>query len=105
MVNKVVPSTNEYDGQKLFTVQNGKRLATPLFPVLVVVASSDVIFAVDSIPALLAVSREQLVVFSSTAFPILGLPALSSLLTDLRHRFRYLQQDWAVVLPFLGLQI
>src|SRR3546814_170971 len=105
LVNKVVPSTNEYDGQKLFTVQNGKRLATPLFAVLVVVESSDVIFAVDSIPAILAVSREEFIVFSSNAFAILGLRALYFLLADLRNRFRYLQQGLAVVLAFVGIKM
>ena len=105
MVNKVVPSTSEYDGQKLFTMQNGKRVATPLFAVLVVVESSDVIFAVDSIPAILAVSREEFIVFSSNAFAILGLRALYFLLADLRNRFRYLQQGLAVVLAFVGIKM
>ena len=105
MVNKVVPSTTEYDGQKLFTVKNGKRLATPLFAVLVVVESSDVIFAVDSIPAILAVSREEFIVFSSNAFAILGLRALYFLLADLRNRFRYLQQGLAIVLAFVGVKM
>jgi len=105
MVNKVVPSHPEYDGQKLFTIQNGKRLATPLFAVLVVVESSDVIFAVDSIPAILAVSREEFIVFSSNAFAILGLRALYFLLADLRNKFRYLQQGLAVVLAFVGIKM
>ncbi|HAS12126.1 MAG TPA: hypothetical protein DCS55_16665 [Acidimicrobiaceae bacterium] len=105
MVNKVVPSTTEYDGQKLFTMRNGKRLATPLFAVLVVVESSDVIFAVDSIPAILAVSREEFIVFSSNAFAILGLRALYFLLADLRNRFRYLQQGLAIVLAFVGVKM
>ncbi|HSP02482.1 MAG TPA: TerC family protein [Acidimicrobiales bacterium] len=105
MVNKVVPSTTEYDGQKLFTMKNGKRVATPLFAVLVVVESSDVIFAVDSIPAILAVSREEFIVFSSNAFAILGLRALYFLLADLRNRFRYLQQGLAIVLAFVGVKM
>jgi tellurite resistance protein TerC len=102
LLRKVVPSTTRYDGQKLFTVQNGKRLATPLLAVLVVVESSDVVFAVDSIPAILAVSREQFIVFSSNAFAILGLRALYFLLADLRDRFDYLQQGLAVILAFVG---
>lgn len=105
LVNKVVPSTTEYDGQKLFTHLNGRRLATPLFAVLVVIESSDVIFAVDSIPAILAVSREEFIVFSSNAFAILGLRALYFLLADLRNRFRYLQQGLAVVLAFVGIKM
>ncbi len=105
LVNKIIPSTTEYDGQNLFTVKNGKRLATPLFAVLVVIESSDVIFAVDSIPAILAVSREQFIVFSSNAFAILGLRALYFLLADLRNRFRFLQQGLAVVLAFVGVKM
>jgi tellurite resistance protein TerC len=102
VVRKVVPSTTRYDGQHLFTVQNGKRLATPLLAVLVVIETSDVVFAVDSIPAILAVSREQFIVFSSNAFAILGLRALYFLLADLRDRFDYLQQGLAVILAFVG---
>jgi tellurite resistance protein TerC len=105
LVRKVVPSTTRYDGQKLFTVQNGKRLATPLLAVLVVVETSDVVFAVDSIPAILAVSREQFIVFSSNAFAILGLRALYFLLADLRDRFDYLQQGLAVILAFVGVKM
>ena len=105
LVNRVVPSTTEYDGQKLFTRANGKRLATPLLAVLIVVESSDVVFAVDSIPAILAVSREEFIVFSSNAFAILGLRALYFLLADLRNRFRFLQQGLAVVLAFVGVKM
>jgi tellurite resistance protein TerC len=105
VVRKVVPSTTRYDGQKLFTMQNGKRLATPLLAVLVVVETSDVVFAVDSIPAILAVSREQFIVFSSNAFAILGLRALYFLLADLRDRFDYLQQGLAVILAFVGIKM
>lgn len=105
LVNKVVPSTSEYDGQKLFTRKNGARVATPLFAVLVVIESSDVIFAVDSIPAIIAVSREQFIIFSSNAFAILGLRALYFLLADMRNRFGYLQQGLAVVLAFVGIKM
>lgn len=105
LVNKVVPSTNEYDGQKLFTRVNGARVATPLFAVLVVIESSDVIFAVDSIPAIIAVSREQFIIFSSNAFAILGLRALYFLLADMRNRFGYLQQGLAIVLAFVGIKM
>jgi tellurite resistance protein TerC len=105
MVRRVVPSSTRYDGQKLFTSENGKRLATPLLAVLVVIESSDVVFAVDSIPAILAVSREQFIVFSSNAFAILGLRALYFLLADLRDRFDYLQQGLAVILAFVGVKM
>jgi tellurite resistance protein TerC len=105
VVRRFIPSTTRYDGQKLFTMENGKRLATPLLAVLVVVESSDVVFAVDSIPAILAVSREQFIVFSSNAFAILGLRALYFLLADLRDRFDYLQQGLAVILAFVGFKM
>jgi tellurite resistance protein TerC len=102
LVRRVIPSTSYYDGQKLFTRVNGKLLATPLFAVLVVIESSDVVFAVDSIPAILAISREPFIVFSANAFAILGLRALYFLLADLRERFIYLQQGLAVILAFVG---
>jgi len=73
---RVVPSTTECDGQKLFTRRSGRMLATPPFAVLILIESTDVVFAVDSIPAILAVSREPFIAFSSNAFAILGLRAL-----------------------------
>jgi tellurite resistance protein TerC len=105
LVRRVVPSTTEYDGQKMFVRHAGKLLATPLFAVLIVIETSDVVFAVDSIPAILAVSREQFIVFSSNAFAILGLRALYFLLADLRDKFGYLQQGLAVILAFVGVKM
>ena len=105
LVRRVIPSTTEYHGQHLFVRHGGKLLATPLFAVLIVIESSDVVFAVDSIPAILAVSREQFIVFSSNAFAILGLRALYFLLADLRERFGYLQQGLAVILAFVGVKM
>jgi tellurite resistance protein TerC len=105
VVSKIVPSTNEYDGQKLFTRKNGKRLATPLFTVLVMVEATDVVFAVDSIPAILAVSREQFIVFSSNAFAILGLRSLYFVLADMAGRFRYLNVGLGFILGFVGVKM
>ena len=105
LVRKVVPSTSEYHGQKMFIKENGRKLATPLFAVLVVIETSDVIFAVDSIPAILAVSRDTFIVFSSNAFAILGLRALYFLLADLRDKFDYLQPGLAVILAFVGVKM
>ncbi|MGH9229701.1 MAG: TerC family protein [Acidimicrobiales bacterium] len=105
LVRRVIPSTTEYNGQHLFVKHGRKLLATPLLAVLIVVESSDVVFAVDSIPAILAVSREQFIVFSSNAFAILGLRALYFLLADLRDRFRYLQEGLAVILAFVGVKM
>jgi tellurite resistance protein TerC len=101
-VRRVVPSSSETDGQKLFTRIDGRRLATPLFAVLLLVEATDVLFAVDSVPAVLAVSREQFIVFASNAFAILGLRALYFLLAEMHARFSYLQQGLAVILAFVG---
>jgi len=105
LVRKVVPSTNEYDGQKLFTVRNGKRLATPLFAVLILVETTDVVFAIDSIPAILAVSREQFLVFASNAFAILGLRALYFCLAGMAGKFRYLNVGLGAILAFVGVKM
>ena len=105
LIRKVVPSSDSFDGQKLFTRVNGKRLATPLFAVLLLIEGTDVVFAVDSVPAVLAVSREQFIVFSSNAFAILGLRALYFLLADLHARFSYLQQGLAIILAFVGVKM
>jgi len=105
LVNRMVPSTPDLDGPHLFTRRNGRRLATPLFAVLVLVELTDLIFAVDSVPAVLAVSHEQFIVFSSNAFAILGLRSMYFLLADLHGRFRFLQQGLAVILAFVGLKM
>src|ERR671917_2022817 len=105
VVRRIIPSTSEYNGQKLFVRHNAKLLATPLFAVLIVIETSDVVFAVDSIPAILAVSREQFIVFSSNAFAILGLRALYFLLAGMAGRFRYLNVGLAVILAFVGIKM
>ena len=105
LVHKVVPMTDELDGQKLFTRLNGKRLATPLFAVLLLIEMTDVLFAVDSVPAVLAVSHEQFIVFASNAFAILGLRALYFLLADMHARFSYLQEGLAIILAFVGIKM
>jgi tellurite resistance protein TerC len=105
LVRRFVPTTEQLDGQKLFTKIDAKRYATPLFAVLVLVEATDVIFAVDSVPAVLAVSHEQFIVFSSNAFAILGLRALYFLLADLHARFTYLQQGLAIILAFVGIKM
>ena len=104
-VRRIIPSTSEYDGQKLFTRRTGRALATPLFIVLVLVETTDVVFAVDSVPAILAVSREPFIVFSSNAFAILGLRALYFLLAGMAGRFRYLNVGLGVILGFVGVKM
>ena len=94
--------TDKFDGRSCSPRVNGRRLATPLFAVLLLVEATDVIFAVDSVPAVLAVSHEQFIVFSSNAFAILGLRALYFLLADMHARFTYLQQAWPSSWPSSG---
>jgi len=103
--HRFIPSTDKLDGQKMFTKENGKRLATPLLAVLVLVEITDVIFAVDSVPAVLAVTNEQYIAFASNAFAILGLRALYFLLADMRDRFQYLQTGLGVILAFVGIKM
>jgi tellurite resistance protein TerC len=105
VVRRFIPSTTEYDGQKLFTRVDGKRLATPLFAVLVLVESTDVVFAVDSVPAVLAVAREQFIVFSSNAFAILGLRSMYFLLAGAKDRFRYLNVGLGIILASVGIKM
>ena len=105
LVQKVIPSTPELDGQKLFTRKHGRLLATPLFAVLILVETTDVIFAVDSIPAIFAVSHEEFIVYSSNAFAILGLRALYFLMAGMQGRFRYLNAGLGVILAFVGVKM
>ena len=105
LFRRFVPSVDHYDGQKMFTKVNGHRMATPLLAVLVVIEISDVIFAVDSVPAVLAVSREQFIVFASNAFAILGLRALYFLLADMRERFVYMPHTISVLLIYVGVKM
>jgi tellurite resistance protein TerC len=105
LVRKFIPSTTEYDGQKLFTRRNGRRLATPLFAVLVLIESTDVVFAIDSVPAVLAVAREQFIVFSSNAFAILGLRSMYFLLSGAKDRFRYLNIGLGIILASVGIKM
>jgi len=105
VVRRLVPTTDDYDGQKLFTRTNGKRLATPLFTVLVLIEATDVVFAVDSVPAILAVSREPFIVFAANAFAILGLRSLYFLLGGMQGKFRYLNVGLGVILAFVGVKM
>jgi tellurite resistance protein TerC len=105
LVRRVVPTTPRYDGQRLFTRENGRRLATPLFAVLVLIEATDVVFAVDSVPAILAVSREPFIVFAANAFAILGLRSLYFLLGGMQNRFRYLNIGLGAILAFVGVKM
>jgi len=104
-VRRIVPSTEDLDGQKLFTKQNGKRFATPLFAVLVMIETTDVVFAIDSVPAIFGVARDPFIVFSSNAFAILGLRALYFLLGGMQDKFRYLHYGLGAILGFVGIKM
>ena len=105
LFHRFVPTTDELDGQKLFTKKNGKRLATPLLAVLVVIEISDLVFAVDSVPAVLAVSNETYIVFAANAFAIMGLRALYFLFADIKDRFVYLKPAISVLLIYVGIKM
>jgi tellurite resistance protein TerC len=104
-VKKRVPSTEEYHGQKFWVKKAGTYVATPLFFVLVMIETTDIIFAVDSIPAIFAVTHEPFLVFTSNAFAILGLRAMYFLLADLIDRFVYLKAGLAAILVFVGVKM
>jgi tellurite resistance protein TerC len=97
--------TDDYHGQHFTVVKNGLRYFTPLFAVLVMVELTDVIFAVDSIPAIFAVTTDPFIVFTSNIFAILGLRALYFLLADMADRFHLLKYGVAVVLVFVGIKL
>ena len=105
LFKRFVPSTDEYHGQKFWIKQGGKWIATPLLAVLVLVETTDIIFAVDSIPAIFAVTQEPFLVFTANAFAILGLRAMYFLLADLMHRFVYLKLGLGLVLIWVGIKL
>jgi tellurite resistance protein TerC len=105
VVRRFVPVSAHYDGQRLFTRDGVRRLATPLFVVLVLIEATDVVFAVDSVPAILAVSRDQFVVFSSNALAILGLRALYFLLAGVQDRLVHLNKGLGVILFYVGVKM
>jgi tellurite resistance protein TerC len=102
LFKRLVPTTDEYHGQRLTVRQAGRLFATPLLAVLVLVETTDVIFAVDSIPAIFAVTSDPFLVFSSNAFAILGLRALYFMLAGLIDRFVFLKIGLSLVLVFVG---
>lgn len=99
---RLLPVTDHYDGGKFFSRGNGRLFVTPLFIVLLVVETTDILFATDSIPAILAISRDPFVVYTSNVFAILGLRSLFFALSGLMKLFRYLNYGLAVVLMFIG---
>lgn len=105
LLSKIMPVTDTFDGHRFFTRQNGRRAATPLLAALVVIEITDVIFAVDSVPAILAVSKEPFIVLSSNAFAILGLRAMYFLLADMADRFHLLGYGLAAIVTLVGVKM
>ncbi len=105
LLRRLIPVSDQYDGQKFFTRRNGIRMATPMLAVLLAIETTDVIFAVDSIPAIFAVTDEPYIVFTSNAFAILGLRAMYFMLAGAIHRFTYLKVGLAAVLAFVGIKM
>ena len=105
LMRRVIPIGKEYHGQSFFTRVDGRRVATPLFAVLVVIETSDILFAIDSIPAIFAITTDPFIVFSSNAFAILGLRSLYFMLAGMIGRFAYLKLGLAALLVFAGVKI
>ena len=102
LLRKVLPVSKNFDGEKFWTVENGKRIATPLLMVICLVGLTDVIFAVDSIPAIFAITKDPFIVLTSNVFAILGLRAMFFLLQAAASRFHLLNYGLAVILVFIG---
>lgn len=105
MLRKVVPVQDDYAGLRFFVKRDGRRVATPLLAVVAAIEAADLIFAVDSVPAVLAVSSDAFIVYTSNAFAILGLRALYFLLAGLLDRFHYLSKGLALILAFIGVKL
>ncbi len=102
---KLYPVSDEYDGHNFFTIKNGIRMATPFALVVLVLASTDVVFAIDSIPTVIGISENQFIIWSSNAMAVLGMRPLFFLLEGLVNLFRYLSYGLAAILAFIGVKI
>ena len=105
LVTRVFPISRSYDGEKFFTTTNGKKTGTLLLLVLVVVEVTDLVFAVDSIPAIFVITRDTFIVYTSNVFAILGLRSMYFLLAGVVDKFRYLRYGLAIVLVFIGMKM
>jgi tellurite resistance protein TerC len=105
LLRKFMPVTNRMDGERFFTLENGRRAATPLLVALVLLEFTDIIFAVDSVPAIFALTNEPLIVFTSNIFAILGLRSLYFLLAGAYDKFHLLKYGLGIVLVFVGLKM
>lgn len=102
LARKLFPVTNDFEGQNFVTTMNGKRALTPLAIVLVMIETTDLVFALDSIPAIFAVTQKEFIVFTSNVFAILGLRSLYFVLANAIDYFRYLKFGLSLVLVFIG---
>ena len=105
LIRRFFSVSNKYDGDKFFTYENGKKLATPLLVVVAVIEFTDLLFAVDSIPAIFAISNDPFILYTSNIFAILGLRALFFLLDNFIHLFNKLPYGLAVILSFIGVKM
>ena len=105
LARRVLPVTDDYDGGRMFTRHNGRRAVTPLFIVLLAIGSSDLLFALDSIPAIFGVTEEPYIVFTANAFALLGLRALFFLVKGLLDRLVYLSTGLSIILAFIGVKL
>jgi tellurite resistance protein TerC len=102
LLRRILPVSQNYDGEKFWTIENGQKIATPLFMVICLIALTDVIFAVDSIPAIFAITTDPFIVLTSNVFAILGLRAMYFLLAAVANKFHLLNYGLAVILVFIG---
>lgn len=105
LLRKIIPVRDEYAGTHFFVREAGRRVATPLLAVVAAIEAADLVFAVDSVPAVLAVSNDAFIVYTSNAFAILGLRALYFMLAGLLDRFHYLSVGLAIILAFIGVKL
>ena len=104
-IKKHFSISKDLDGEKFFTLEKGKKVATPLFLVLITIEFSDVIFAVDSIPAIFAITQDPYIVFTSNIFAILGLRALYFVIANMALKFVYLSYGLGFILGFIGIKM
>lgn len=105
LIKRYLPVSEQFSGSHFFVVEQGRRVATPLFLALVLVESSDVMFAIDSIPAIMAITRDPFLIFTSNVFAILGLRSLYFALAGMMDRFRYLKMSLVFLLAFIGVKM
>jgi tellurite resistance protein TerC len=105
LVSRFIPITRHYEEEKFFTIENGRRTGTLLLLVLIIVEVTDLVFAVDSIPAIFGVTRDTFIIYTSNIFAIMGLRSLYFLLAGVVEKFHYLKLGLAIVLTFIGVKM